>query len=71
MKLLIYGGHEDEIKGLADKCGGMMEPFKIDFEKGKYFINHRCLKCGFIKRKSLEKNDDFDSAILIVEKSTK
>ena len=49
----------------------MMEPVKIDFEKGKYFINHKCVKCGFQKRKSVEKEDNFDAVVAIVEKSAK
>ena len=50
---------------------GMMDPIKIDFEKGKYLINHKCLKCGFKKRKGVEKGDDFDAVIAIVKKGIK
>ena len=48
-----------------------MEPMKIDFEKGKYIINHKCVKCGFKKRKGVEKEDDFDAVVAIVKKGTK
>jgi hypothetical protein len=55
----------------AANCGGMMEPVKIDFEKGKYIINHKCIKCGFQKRKGLEKNDNFETAVAITKKNAK
>ena len=48
-----------------------MEPIKIDFEKGKYLINHKCVKCGLQKRKSVEKDDNFDAVVNIVKKNTK
>lgn len=68
----LWSKHVDINPGdRAANCGGMMEPIKIDFEKGKYLINHKCLKCGFKKRKGVEKNDDFDSVIAIVKKNAK
>lgn len=68
----LWSKHVDINPGdRAEGCGGMMEPIKIDFEKGKYFINHKCLRCGFRKRKGVEKNDDFDAVVAIVKKSAK
>jgi len=68
----LWSKHVDINPGdRAESCGGMMEPIKIDFEKGKYLINHKCLKCGFQKRKGIEKNDDFEAVIAIVKKSVK
>lgn len=68
----LWSKHEDINPGdRAAGCGGMMEPIKIDFEKGKYIINHKCVKCGFQKRKGVEKCDDFDAVIAIVKKRIK
>lgn len=55
----------------AEICCGIMDPIKIDYEKGEYYINHKCLKCGIIKRKKLEKQDNFDTAVAITKKLTK
>ena len=68
----LWSKHVDINPGdRAAGCGGMMEPVKIDFEKGKYLINHKCLKCGFKKRKGVEKCDDFDAVVAIVKKGIK
>ena len=68
----LWSKHVDINPGdRAEECGGMMEPIKIDIEKGKYFINHKCVKCGMLRRKRIEKNDNFDAVIEIVKKSTK
>lgn len=68
----LWSKHVDINPGdRAESCGGMMEPIKIDLEKGKYLINHKCVKCGFQKRKGVEKNDDFDAVIAIVRKNIK
>lgn len=68
----LWSKHVDINPGdRAANCGGMMEPIKIDYEKGEYYINHQCLKCGFKKRKKVEKNDDFDAVIAIVKKYAK
>ncbi len=68
----LWSKHVDINPGdRAESCGGMMEPIKIDFEKGKYLINYICVKCGILRRKGIEKNDNFDAVIEIVKKSTK
>lgn len=68
----LWSKHVDINPGdRAAGCEGMMEPIKIDFEKGKYIINHKCVKCGFQKRKGVEKCDDFDAVVAIVKKNAK
>jgi len=47
------------------KCCGMMKPVKVEFEKGEYVLTHKCVKCGFERRKRVEKNDDFDAVVKI------
>ena len=68
----LWSKHVDINPGdRAETCCGMMEPVKIDLEKGKYLINHLCLKCGYKKRKGVEKDDDFDAIIAVVKKANK
>jgi hypothetical protein len=65
-KFCLWSKHVDVNPGdRAESCGGMMCPVKIDQEKGKYVITHKCEKCKFERRKVLEREDDFDSAIEI------
>ncbi|MFA5934764.1 MAG: RNHCP domain-containing protein [Candidatus Paceibacterota bacterium] len=68
----LWSKHLDINPGdrLAD-CGGMMEPIKVEFQKGRYMITHKCVKCGFEKRKEVEKGDDFDVVVAVVKKSIK
>jgi hypothetical protein len=68
----LWSKHVDINPGdRAETCGGMMQPVKIDFEKGKYFINFVCTKCGIHKRKIVERGDNFDAVIEIVKKYVK
>ena len=68
----LWSKHVDINPGdRAEECAGMMEPIKIDLEKGKYIINHKCAKCGLLRRKGIEKNDNFDAVIEIVKKRAK
>jgi hypothetical protein len=65
----LWSKHVDVNPGdRAEKCSGMMMPVRIDLEKGKYLINHKCIKCGMDRRKMLEKSDDFDAAVEITRK---
>jgi len=68
----LWSKHVDINPGdRAEKCHGMMEPVRIDFEKGKYLINYKCLKCGVEKRKQVEKTDNFDAVLNIAKKFAK
>ena len=68
----LWSKHVDVNPGdRAAACGGMMEPIKIDFEKGKYFIVHKCKKCGLQRRKIVEPQDNFDTVVEITRKNAK
>lgn len=41
-------------------CGGMMRAINVVTEKGQYVLTHRCEKCGFERRKKVEREDNFD-----------
>lgn len=67
----LYSKHVDINPGdRREKCGGLMFPSLIEFEGGEYIITHVCERCGFKRRKKVEKEDNFDEVIKI-SKETK
>ena len=65
----LWSKHVDINPGdRAEKCGGMMCPVKIENEKGKFYVIHKCVKCGEERRKVLEKRDSFDTALEVAKK---
>lgn len=55
----LYSKHVDVHPGdRAEKCHGLMRPVDSIMERGDIYIAHECLKCGFLKRNKLHKNDN-------------
>jgi len=68
----LWSKHVDINPGdRAEACGGMMKPIKVVFEKGEYMITHKCIKCGFERRKKVEREDNFDKVVEIVKNVNK
>lgn len=68
----LWSKHVDVNPGdRAEKCGGLMKPEDVIFEDKKYHIKHVCQKCGMIRRKGIEKNDNFDRVIEVSKNSSK
>ncbi len=64
----LWSKHVDVHPGdRAESCGGLMCPKKIDLEKGEYIITHVCTKCGFERRNTLNKKDDFQTVVDIAK----
>ncbi len=64
----LWSKHVDVHPGdRAESCGGLMCPIKIDLEKGEYMITHKCTKCGFERRNTFIKGDNFDAALDIAK----
>lgn len=62
----LWSKHVDVNPGdRAEKCGGMMRPAGILIKKGEHLITHCCIKCGFTRRKRIEREDNFDEAVKI------
>lgn len=62
----LWSKHLDVNPGdREEKCGGLMTPIGILKKGADYFINHQCQKCGFERRKKLEKNDNFEELLKI------
>jgi ribosomal protein L37E len=62
----LWSKHVDVNPGdRAATCGGMMRPVKVEFEKGEYLLTHHCEKCGFERRKKVERADNFEEVVKI------
>jgi len=60
----LWSKHVDINPGdRASLCQGMMRPIKVEVERGEHMLTYRCEKCGFLRRKKAEKNDNFDEII--------
>ena len=60
----LWSKHVDKFPGdRAESCGGMMEPIKIESEKGEFVLSHKCVKCGYIKRNKTSLNDNLDTML--------
>jgi len=63
----LWSKHVDKNPGdRLDDCGGLMKPVGLELRKGgKYYILHRCEKCGFSRPNGVNDDDDFDAVIKI------
>lgn len=65
----LWSKHVDNNPGdRANQCEGMMMP--IDYEvkrSGNYFIIHKCLRCGAIKRNKVSPKDHLEMLMKIKE----
>lgn len=57
----LWSKHVDVNPGdRASDCGGMMEPVKVESEKGEWILTHKCQKCGYEKRNKIAKEDNLE-----------
>ena len=62
----LWSKHVDVNPGdRAEKCHGLMCPIKVEAEGGDFVVTHKCKKCGFERRKKVEKEDDFEEVVRI------
>lgn len=55
----LWSKHVDENPGdRAAVCGGAMEPVAVAARGGEYIITHRCARCGFTRRQTVDPADD-------------
>ncbi len=65
----LWSKHVDINPGdRKESCGGMMKPVKIESDKEKQKIVHKCVRCGIEKRNSVSKNDSFKKILEIIKK---
>ena len=64
--LCLWSRHVDVNPGdRASACGGMMGPVWAGKDGNKEMILHRCVRCGFERRKELVAGDNFDEFVKI------
>jgi hypothetical protein len=64
----LWSKHVDINPGdRASLCQGMMKPIKVEMENGEYVLTYRCEKCSFIRRKKVEKEDNFDEVLKVAK----
>ena len=65
----LWSKHVDNNPGdRANKCGGMMMPIDYEIKRsGTYFIIHKCLQCGTIKRNKVSPKDHLEVLMKIKE----
>ncbi len=68
----LWAKHVDIFPGdRAEKCGGMMEPVRIEVKKKEYTIIHTCVKCGVERPNKAVKDDNFDLLVQISAEHSK
>jgi predicted Zn-ribbon and HTH transcriptional regulator len=45
-----------------------MEPVAILQKKGRFVVQHKCKKCGFVRNNAVSENDDRDALFKIAKK---
>jgi ribosomal protein L37E len=64
----LWSKHVDINPGdRACACQGMMKPIKVEVEKGEYLLTLHCERCGFERRKKVEKEDNFDEVVKLAK----
>lgn len=63
----LWSKHVDKNPGdRLEVCQGLMPPVSLELRKGgRYFILHKCKKCGFERFNNVSAEDDFDVVIKI------
>ena len=66
----LWSTHVDVNPGdRLEKCGGLMEPVRIEGTASAFRIVHRCLKCGLERVVSAAPDDDPDAIVACAERA--
>lgn len=52
-------------------CKGMMEPVNIENKSDVFYVVLKCKKCEYQRKNKLIKGDNFDVAVMLVNKNIK
>jgi hypothetical protein len=67
----LWSKHVDIFPGdRSEKCGGMMEPIRVEKKSGEYIIIHKCQKCGVEKPNKAVKEDNFQMLLQIAAENS-
>lgn len=65
----FYSKHVDIQPGdRAQSCQGLMKPITVSGSTNNIVITHQCLICGFVRNNKLQKEDNIDGMISLVQK---
>ena len=57
----LWSTHVDKNPGdRAERCGGLMKPLSVVYNRDYHTITHKCLKCGTTKRVKAAPSDNHD-----------
>ena len=66
----LWSKHVDVYPGdRAAVCGGLMEPIAIEGSTPAYRVVHRCRKCSFVHRNSIQEEDDQEAVIVLATRT--
>ncbi len=55
----LWSCHVDVNPGdRAADCGALMEPVAAGLRQDEWFLVHRCVACGFVRRNRTDRHDD-------------
>jgi hypothetical protein len=64
----LWSRHVDVNPGDRDEpCNGMMEPVRIEHEKRREVVVHRCQQCGVERRNSVNVKDDREVVLTVAK----
>ena len=62
----LWSRHVDVFPGdRAEKCGGMMEPVRVEKKGREWSVIHKCQKCDAQKINKVSKEDNFNIVLKI------
>ncbi len=60
----LWSKHVDVNPGdRAEPCGGPMKPVGVETKGSEHTLTHRCILCGFSRRQTANKNDNYEEII--------
>jgi len=64
----LYSKHVDNNPGDREaECSGLMKPVSAEQNHGKQVIVHRCILCGHIKKNKVQKQDNFEALLSVIQ----
>ena len=69
----LYSLHVDEsVPGdRTSECEGLMKPVGVEMKRGKYFIVHKCQRCGKKMRNKVAEGDSFEAVVKLSSSKNK
>ena len=65
----LWSKHVDTNPGdRAEMCGGSMKPIRNEKKGKEFMIVHKCVRCGFERKNTFDKEDNFETLLKISKK---